>query len=181
MCSSINSVNLIEYLLHAKHIGFQHSLGKYVDSPPRARLRCDAKGWTFKLLGLGLHGMTICPQQTAHHHAFCVIGQPLGRWDTPVPTGQRKLKLLTLYTAQSRYCCCWHKPSQAASAKCYKNFVIENVLSEASETPGQAEFLKWQKKEQTPNIDTSTTAISNRFQCNTFTRIPWSDCYKHAW
>ena len=54
----------------------------------------------------------------------------------------RKLELLTFYTAQSRHCCCWHQPSQAASAECCENFGTENVLSEASETHGLDEFLK---------------------------------------
>lgn len=55
---------------------------------------------------------------------------------------QRKRKLLTFYTAQSRHCCCGRQPFQASSAERCENFGTENVLSEASETRRLDEFLK---------------------------------------
>lgn len=61
---------------------------------------------------------------------------------------RRKLKLLTFCTAQNRHCCCWCKLSQAASAEYCGNSETGNVLSEASETQGLTEFLKYKEKEK---------------------------------
>lgn len=148
-----------------------------VKSPPCARFYCDAKtrkvlvlghqGMTFVPNTLHIIIRFVSPGSFTGRQdtpvSTCAFPQPLWNWkkaqiltlqcilEHAVPVamspGQRKLVLLTFCTAQSRHCCCGHTPSLAASAKCCENFGTENVLSEASETHGRAEFLKkWEKE-----------------------------------
>lgn len=171
---SMNSVNLVKWLLYAKQAVSNTRLTNSYLSAHYVPDCCDAKGCACKVLVLVFTGWHMSPAFCTtscilcHQAAFrgdktilsltSAFSQSLWHWNNAhilkfhcilenvLPVAMsiswRKLKLLTFYIVQSRYCCCWQKPSQAASAKRCESSGTENVLSEASETHGLGEFLK---------------------------------------
>lgn len=164
--STINSVNLIEDLLGAEQVASNIQLDKCLLRVSVVKPKADpvkpqcwvSEGWSISRHRLHVIMHFVSPSGKTHsclHPCFFSILLKLTKVQiltlhrllehgilVAISTSWRKLRLLTFYTAQNRYCCCQDKPAQAASAKCCENFGTENVLVEVSETRGLAEFLK---------------------------------------